>query len=288
MTARQRRRYWIVERNKTIRYINKYTPIVAGVLRRDYDRFADAVEAGQGRAFAETFVVDMEMADVLREIYETIGPRYAARAFREDTVKFFVPEEWVNAIMDWLGVEFYNKGVLIITNTTKDHFLKILGDALLEGLGVREIANRIRRDESIDAEIQRRALMIARTETGSAIHTGQMVGADRSPFLKQKTWISAKDARTRRNPKQQPSKADHWLLDNQTVPVQAMFTDPTTGHQLMHPHDKVNGRAVDVINCRCTFAVTNIRDAEGRLVRKPAASVQNVGSRVVDANLIQF
>ena len=120
---------------------------------------------------------------------------------------------------------------------------------------------------------QNRADLIARTEVGRAIHAGTFVGADKSPFQKQKMWVAAKDNRTRGNPANgQKDKADHWHLDGQTVDFNDKFVDIRSGSQLDHPHDP-QAKAVDVIRCRCTFVVINKRDANGNLIRKNTGMV---------------
>ena len=81
-------------------------------------------------------------------------------------------------------------------------------------------------------------------------------------------WVAAKDNRTRGNPfKGQKDKADHWNMDGQTVDFNDKFVDRRSGSELEHPHDP-QAKAVDVIRCRCTFAVINKRDANGNLIRK--------------------
>jgi uncharacterized protein with gpF-like domain len=113
-----------------------------------------------------------------------------------------------------------------------------------------------------------RAEVIARTEVGRAIHAGTYVGADESPFQKQKEWIAAQDDRTRGNPfNGERDKADHWNLDGQVVDFNAKFIDTRNGVQMNHPHDP-EAPANEVIQCRCTYAVTNKRDSNGRLIRK--------------------
>jgi hypothetical protein len=61
---------------------------------------------------------------------------------------------------------------------------------------------------------------------------------------------------------------DHYYMDGQTVDFNAKFVDPRSGTELEHPHDP-QAQGKDVINCRCTYAVTNKRDKNGRLIRKP-------------------
>jgi hypothetical protein len=276
MTTRERRRYWIRERNKQIRIIQPFKKKIASDLRYEYNRFAAAVEAGNGRGYANTLFLSNRIENSLRTLYSTVGVRYARQAFNDRTVRkgFFTPSEWIQAILQYLGDNFYNRGVLRITETTRKHFLDILDKAFNEGWGALETAEYIRKDPAIETVIQNRAEMIARTETGRAIHSGQFVGADKSPFEKEKIWISAKDNRTRGNPfNGQKDKADHYHMDGQTVGINTKFTDDRSNVDLMHPHDPT-APAKDVIQCRCTMAVINKVDENGRLIRKPSALFQ--------------
>jgi hypothetical protein len=68
---------------------------------------------------------------------------------------------------------------------------------------------------------------------------------------------------------------DHYYMDGQTVDFNAKFVDPRSGAELEHPHDP-QAQAKDVIQCRCTYAVTNKRDKNGRLIRKPANGLPSI------------
>ena len=275
MTARERRRYWIQERNKQIRIIKSYKAKIQSDLRFEYNKFAKAVEQGQGRGYANTLMISNRIENTIRNIYSTFGVRYARQAYGDRTITkgFFTPAEWIQAILQYLGDNFYNRGVLRITDTTRKHFLDILDKAFSEGWGALETAGYIRQDPAIETVIQNRAEMIARTESGRAIHSGKFVGADKSPFQKEKVWISAKDNRTRGNPfTGQKDKADHYNMDGQTVELDAAFVDDRSNVELQHPHDP-QAPAKDVVQCRCTFAVVNKVDESGRLIRKPTQSI---------------
>jgi hypothetical protein len=204
------------------------------------------------------------MAALIREV----GVRYARTNYNtlRKEKQFNTSEEWIQLIMDYLGANFYNNGVLQIVKTSRTMMLDILELGNREGWGYSDYAQYI--SQNVPGLNRNRADMIARTEVGRAIHAGTFVGADKSPFEKQKMWVAAKDNRTRGNPfKGQKDKADHWHLDGQTVDFNDKFVDRRSGTELDHPHDP-QAKAVDVIRCRCTFAITNKRDANGRLIRK--------------------
>jgi hypothetical protein len=225
------------------------------------------------------------MLNTLRKLYESVAVQYAKLNYdslRKEKLLMGSNEEWMRLVLEYLGTNFYDKGVYQIVKTNQKLFLDILNDATNEGWGIYETVKHILQSEQIAAITAARAEVIARTELGKAIHAGTYVGADNSPFLKQKTWIAAKDQRTRGNPfnDQTPQDTikrnpDHYHMDGQVVPFNEMFKDPRSGVELEHPHDpKAAGK--DVINCRCTYAVTNVRDKNGRLVRKPEFTVRPI------------
>ena len=83
MTARERRRYWIQERNKQIRIIKSYKAKIQSDLRFEYNKFAKAVEQGQGRGYANTLMISNRIENTIRNIYSTIGVRYALLALEQ-------------------------------------------------------------------------------------------------------------------------------------------------------------------------------------------------------------
>ncbi len=276
MTARERRIYWNRERNKAIRYIAKYRTKFFNALQSDARKFLAAYQDSPqaARRFTNDLITSPQITNTLTAIIREVGVKYARQNY--DSLRkekgLGSSLEWQQAIMEYLGLNFYDKGVFRIVQTSREQFINALNKAVEGGWGYSDMARYI---ETQLAGINRnRAELIARTEVGRAIHSGSFVGADKSPFLKQKTWIAAKDGRTRGNPiNGVKDKADHWHLDGQTVDFEAKFIDPRSGSELEHPHDP-EAKAVDIIQCRCTFAITNKRDEQGRLVRKQSFSFQ--------------
>lgn len=271
MTARERKRYWIQQQNKKRRIVIQFTNRFYKALQHDVNGFVAAYESGgqqAARAYASSFVMSRSVLSVMNAMYREVGARYAKESFNSlDKEKAFETlSQWFNAIMNYIGIEFYNKGILRITETTKRILIALLDKSIVEGWGYYETAKHIQ--ETMPAINMNRAEMIARTEAGKAIHAGTNVGADQSPFEKEKTWIAAHDQRTRGNPiNGSDDHADHWNLDGQTVDFNDSFYDSRAKEFLVHPHDP-KGSAASVIQCRCTYAVTNKRDANGRLIRK--------------------
>jgi hypothetical protein len=220
------------------------------------------------RRYVNNLLFSDGISGAMTALIREVGVRYARQNY--DSLRkekqFNTSEEWIQLIMEYLGTNFYNNGVLQIVKTSRTMMLDILELGNREGWGYSDYAQYI--SENVPGLNRNRADMIARTEVGRAIHAGTFVGADKSPFQKQKIWVAAKDNRTRGNPfKGQKDKADHWHLDGQTVDFNDKFVDSRSGTELDHPHDP-QAKAVDIIRCRCTFAITNKRDANGRLIRK--------------------
>jgi hypothetical protein len=270
MTARQRRIYWNRERNKAVKYITKYQKRFYNALQSDMQGFQNALRNSEqdARRYVNNLLFSDGISGTMAALIREVAVRYARQNY--DSLRkekqFNTSEEWIQLIMDYLGTNFYNNGVLQIVKTSRTMMLDILELGNREGWSYSDYAKYI--SENVPGLNRNRADMIARTEVGRAIHAGTFVGADKSPFQKQKIWVAAKDNRTRGNPANgQKDKADHWHLDGQTVDFNDKFIDSRSGSELDHPHDP-QAKAVDVIRCRCTFAITNKRDANGRLIRK--------------------
>lgn len=276
MTARQRRIFWNRERNKAVKYINKYSTKFYNALQSDMSDFKQALRDGDqsARRFINNLLFSDRISNTLNQLLREIGVKYARTNY--DTLRkekqFNTSEEWIQLILDYLGTNFYNQGVLQIVKTSRKMMLDILELGNREGWGYDDYSKYI--SENVPGLNRNRADMIARTEVGRAIHAGSYVGADKSPFEKQKMWVAAKDNRTRGNPfNGQKDKADHWHLDGQAVDFNQPFIDTRSGNQLDHPHDP-QAPAADVIRCRCTFVITNKRDANGRLIRKQGITIR--------------
>ena len=275
MTARQRRIYWNRERNKAVKYINKFKGKFYRALQSDMQGFKDALQNSvqDARRYVNNLLFSDGISGTLNQLIREVGVKYARDNYNNlrKEKQFGTSEEWVQMILEYLGTNFYNQGVLQIVQTSRGMMLDILDRGNREGWGYYDYARYI--SEIVPGLNQNRADLIARTEVGRAIHAGTFVGADKSPFQKQKMWVAAKDNRTRGNPfKGQKDKADHWHLDGQTVDFNDKFVDSRSGSELDHPHDP-QAKAVDVIRCRCTFVIVNKRDANGRLIRKNTGMV---------------
>lgn len=269
MNSRELRRLWRKEARKILRAEKKYTTKFYSALKADTDGFLAAFEGGQqsAQAYINSLLISERIGTVLNDLYRNEGAKAARESYNEQ-IKLKAFEtllDWFNEIMNYIGVEFYNKGLLRITETTRNLLQNVLNQSIQEGWGYAETAKYFR---EVMPEINRnRAITIARTESAKAIHAGKYVGAKQSPYEQNKVWLSGQDARTRRNPKNDPRKADHFKLNGQTVDFDSKFHDTTNDVFMLHPSDPT-APASEVIRCRCSYVVLAKRDANGRLIRK--------------------
>jgi len=105
-----------------------------------------------------------------------------------------------------------------------------------------------------DRLLQLRGETIARTETLASLNAGKEEGirqlidsgkVQRSAV--KKVWRATGDDRTRDS---------HMALNGEEVGIDAAFTSPLTGAQMMYPHDTSRGApASETIGCRCFYEI---------------------------------
>lgn len=126
-----------------------------------------------------------------------------------------------------------------IEETTRKAIAKIVTRGIADGTGQEELRRMIQAEMSTNYS---RAKLIARQETATALATGQydmMIAAGATI----KTWHH----RHQRDPRDgQNGKPDHVSMDGETVAINDVFSNG-----LRYPRDPDDGRAEEVINCRC-------------------------------------
>ena len=150
-----------------------------------------------------------------------------------------------------------------ITDTTKEQIRRFLIQSAEKNYTLPETIALLRTSGITDY----RAELIARTETGRAANIGSMVGATSTGLVTIKEWISARDNRTRREPR---DHTDHLNMDGVKLPMEKQFQVPNNqvglGYELMdHPCDS-KASAANVCNCRCTLGYEAVRGANGKLL----------------------
>jgi len=148
-----------------------------------------------------------------------------------------------------------------ITDTTKEQIRKFLIQGQKEGLTMPEIIALLKTTGITNY----RAELIARTETARAANLGSMIGALSTGLVTNKEWIAAKDARTRRMPR---DANDHYHMDGVQVAMDQMFVVPAKEYidNMLHPGDPL-AHAGNVCNCRCTLGYEAVRGPDGKLKR---------------------
>jgi uncharacterized protein with gpF-like domain len=197
-------------------------------------KVVDAYEASFLRMFnARMETTAMASAELVLE--ELTGEKALPGVFEVKFISLF--EIAQNAVRSWLN-SYGAAKVVAILDTTR----KIIRLSLLRGHEENEpprvLAKRIR--EETGGEIgKRRAVTIARTETGVAASIGADAAAEATGLQLDKVWNATEDARTR---------PDHAKADGQRVRMDHTFT--VGGVAMRYPRDP-KGPAKQVINCRC-------------------------------------
>jgi len=146
-------------------------------------------------------------------------------------------------VVQWLG----EKKLKIVTlpETMFDNLRAVLQEAVNEGVGVPEMASRIR---DLQPGYERyKADRVARTETVGANNKGSLEGY-RQNDIEKKEWLTALDEKVRGlNPQ---DKFNHAAANGQVRPIDKPFA--VSGQALDHPGDQ-RGSAGNVVNCRCVL-----------------------------------
>jgi len=266
MNSKERRKYWIqfIRQQRIIE--QQYTPRVQRVLERQISSLiAKAEEIGWQNAYKQMPLINEEMIDVLKSLYKKTGNTFypqVRRNIRQKGLGF--NQSVIDQVIRFL-VEF---GLNLVTNmdrVTKDEILQIIFEGEQNGLGFREIADKI---ASSWITGYSRALTITRTESMRAANMTMLKAANDQKFVVDKIWVSAKDGRVRMNEKK--DEFDHWDLDGVQIPEGEKFRQVgRTGRiaEAMQPGDPEAPPGF-TINCRCVLAFENKRDSNGRLIRK--------------------
>ena len=219
-------------------------------------------------------ISDKSLKKTIYKLHLAMGTKMAQ--ISESVVKrsvkgFYVPLEYKSsktdafqyAIIKVLQNDGLDQLASDITDTTKEQIRRFLIQSAEKNLSMPETIALLRTAGITDY----RAELIARTETGRAANIGSMVGATSTGLVTIKEWISAKDNRTRREPR---DHTDHLVMDGVKLPMEKQFHVPNDkvglGYELLdHPCDS-KASAANVCNCRCTLGYEAVRGANGKLL----------------------
>lgn len=265
--------------------------------------------------YLHTNVGNQRMAEVIKEIYTTVGRRWAqieysrllpeqragrkwgidvtaeAKGFKGiKPTGLYEPEQkgfgfnyqWTKFILEYLQKFLFDKVTFEIARTTQDAMLRVLAKAQAAGWSIDQTV-----DSLEDWPFERyQAARIVRTEVNRAANVGSTAQAETSEFQQMKEWQSADDLRVRGNPTTgMKDHADHWALDGVKINGDDVFHDPRNGDQLAFPGDP-RASAASVINCRCHASYTFKRDKDGNLIPKRKTTVVIFPGQIRQPNTI--
>ena len=217
-------------------------------------------------------ISDKGLEKTIKQLHVALGTKMALIAekdVKKGTKGAYVPMETKSAQTDLFSYVLIRyletKGLAQlsgnITDTTKEQIRKFLIQGQKEGLTMPEIIALLKTTGITNY----RAELIARTETARAANLGSMIGALSTGLVINKEWISAKDNRTRRMPR---DANDHYHMDGVQVAMDQMFVVPAKEYidNMLHPGDPL-AHAGNVCNCRCTLGFEAVRGPDGKLKR---------------------
>ena len=118
-----------------------------------------------------------------------------------------------------------------VNKTTRDRLLETIHEGYKAGEAMDSIVNRVKEVMNVR---EKEAKMIARTETGSMIHSARY-DYDKKAGVTKKEWIGG-------------TRPSHAAINGQVKNLDEPF-----GNGLMYPGDP-SGPAEEVVNCMCTYA----------------------------------
>lgn len=147
--------------------------------------------------------------------------------------------------------------VVGIEETTRNSIADIVSKGVTEGTSQKNLKQQIQTAMGPKAT-EERAALIARQETATALATGQF-DMMKSSGASTKTWHHRPQANPRDGTH---GKVNHVAMEGETVGIDEYFSNG-----LRFPRDPEDGRAEEVINCRCYLSYDGWGEA-----RKPASS----------------
>lgn len=274
MNAKQQREYWMkVERLRRI-LDDKYSSLFNVAIKKDLQQFADDIKnhGTQGAlSLMGAYAWNESMMTVMNKLYKESAILFGNAVYRavgimgQKSDTFGLNNEWIKEVINFL-IQYGFTLVSNMTQTTKVKLQEIVAKGIEEGKSIDQITKDILSDETTGYSMMR-AKRIARTEVMRASNYAAMIGADKHPFEVDKVWISAKDDRTRRIPR---NTYDHVKMNGQKVGWAEDFTSTGKKGDLVlagFPGDPTTPAGFS-INCRCTVGFEPKRDANGKLIKK--------------------
>ena len=274
MNAKQQREYWTKVERLRRQLDVKYTALFNQAIKKELTQFVNDInKAGLQGALSlmGAYAWNESMMTIMNKLYKESAILFGNSVYRavgimgQKSDTFGFNNEWVKEVLNFL-VQYGFTLVSNMTQTTKAKLQEIVAKGIQEGKSIDQITKDILSDETTGYSMMR-AKRIARTEVMRASNYAAMIGADKHPFEVDKVWISARDKRTRRIPK---DNYDHYDMNGQKVGWADDFTSTGKRGDLVvagFPGDPTTPAGFS-INCRCTVGFEPKRDANGKLIRK--------------------
>jgi uncharacterized protein with gpF-like domain len=274
MNAKQQREYWMKVERLRRQLDDKYSSLFNEAIRKELTQFVNDInKAGLQGALSlmGSYAWNESMMTIMNKLYKESAVIFGNAVYRavgimgQKSDTFGLNNEWVKEVINFL-VQYGFTLVSNMTQTTKVKLQEIVAKGIEEGKSIDQITKDILSDETTGYSVMR-AKRIARTEVMRSSNYAAMIGADKHPFEVDKVWISAKDKRTRRIPK---DNYDHFNMNGQKVGWADDFTSTGKKGDLVlagFPGDPTTPAGFS-INCRCTVGFEPKRDANGKLIKK--------------------
>jgi uncharacterized protein with gpF-like domain len=274
MNAKQQREYWTKVERLRRQLDVKYSALFNEAIKKELSQFVNDInKAGLQGALSlmGAYAWNESMMTIMNKLYKESAVIFGNAVYRavgvmgQKSDTFGFNSEWVKEVLNFL-VQYGFTLVSNMTQTTKVKLQEIVAKGIEDGKSIDQITKDILSDETTGYSMMR-AKRIARTEVMRASNYAAMIGADKHPFEVDKVWISARDKRTRRIPKNQ---YDHYDMNGQKVGWADDFTSTGKRGDLVvagFPGDPTTPAGFS-INCRCTVGFEPKRDANGKLIRK--------------------
>jgi hypothetical protein len=246
--------------------LKQYSPKFKKELQKQVDTYCRTQDfnAISDKSLKKTiYKLHLAMGTKMAQISESVVKRSVKGVYVPLEYKSSKTDAFQYAIIKVLQNDGLDKLASDITDTTKEQIRRFLIQSAEKNYTLPETIALLRTAGITDY----RAELIARTETGRAANIGSMVGATSTGLVTIKEWISAKDNRTRREPR---DHTDHLVMDGVKLPMEKQFHVPNDkvglGYELLdHPCDS-KANAANVCNCRCTLGYEAVRGANGKLL----------------------
>lgn len=253
----------------------KWAPVIAKVLDKQVLFFIGQLKK-YGLAYGRTTELPTEgLQRALTTMFKQVAVSQANETYSElkrmnakrKPSNIGINEVWTEDVMNYLRTNLLDKAVDPVSKRTKEIILKYIEQGLKDGLTFQDVIDEIVNDPELVTINEWRARTIVRTELTRATNYGHMLGAYDSEYEYMKTWVEVKDNRTRATHRHGVVREQRTgLIVNGVGGETVDFGEPFS-NGLMYPGDP-EGKAAEVINCRCVVTFALKRDRFGNPIPK--------------------